>query len=431
MKLTAAILIVLGVFVGCRKGSEPDPAELAAIEEYGMLPGLKSSANVELRDELARIVEEKGTPELLMGPEIPDEENVAAGLRDLFPIMKVRAILDESAELFPPRRFEFNALRRKKATKFLAKYEDQQRQAREALGRPRCDFAIRHVAGCAADGTFIDVVRICARLEAFAAAEALAQGEPAEAIEAFGRMLRLAECLGAEKQVDARLQAAMVRGEAWRVLQAIVRRGAPTAKHLQQLDRLVRAHLKTWPRDADAWIGDRALGMFVYELAREGKIRLLLTPEEKAEFAEEDILEDLPAAAKETADQDELFYLQAMRKVIDRCKQPYHARATLGEEIQNDLDRRRDTADYPVVADRMLLRDIAVGLLRQAQDRAVCDAWALALAEAVGRDAPGRINPVTGAEYHVEKQKNRIAVWLVDPGRKHDEPDMVVPRIRD
>ena len=61
-----------------------------------------------------------------------------------------------------------------KAIRFRERYEAERQQCREALGRPKCSFGIEYQAGFATDLSRIDVARICARLEAFAAAESLA-----------------------------------------------------------------------------------------------------------------------------------------------------------------------------------------------------------------------------------------------------------------
>lgn len=435
MRPTAAFLVVLFLVVlgticsnGCARRGQPEtPSQQPqGAEHYGRLPGLRETPDLKLRSELARIVDEGGTPELLGQNGLPGEENVAAGLTDLFPASGVESILQQSSEIFPGGQFSFDPVRLQKAINFRQTYEAQRRQARQALGRPHCNFGIRYQAGFTADLSFIDVVRVCARLEAFQAAESLSDdlpsaghldappNGPATAIESLGYMLRLAACLAAEKHATCRLEAAFARMEALDVLQSIVEHPKATRQQLQQLYNLIQAQLAAWPSDADAWIGDRALGMYIYEVVRDGNLISVLTEEEIQQFAAEGILEELPKAAQRTVNQDELYYLETMRKIIDSCSQPYHVRAALLESIRDDLHKKRNSPDFPLVAGRLLLPDMEKGHAIQALDRANCEAWALALAHGAGCDPPAyKTNPLTGKQYKVDQQEGLVTVWKV------------------
>ncbi len=170
------------------------------------------------------------------------------------------------------------------------------------------------------------------------------------------------------------------------------------------------------------------MGMHAYEVVRDGKILILLTQEEMEEFAKEEILETLPAEAKRSVDKDELYYLDSMRKIIGSCSRPYHERVDLFKEIRKNLQEKRDSAEFPVVAGRMLLADIEKGHAIQARERANCEAWALALARASGRRPPlCTTNPLTGKKYRIVKQRNLIAVWNVGTGQPNDDQPVVVP----
>ena len=430
MKQTAFILFVLGAICsgGCREDGRLAGPEQPGPQRYGKLPGLKETPDKNLRDEFARIVDEGGTPELLTKAKLPDGENVAAGLARLFPNSRVKSIFDKSEEIYPKGRFTFNPIQLEKAIKFRKLYDHQRRQARAALDREECDFSISFELGFSAELPFVDVVRLCARLEAFRAAELLSDDDPAAAVESLRYMLRLSECLAAQKHPTTRLQAAMVRAEALGVLQYLVENPATTGEDLGRSYDLVRGSLKSWPPDADAWIGDRALGMHSYELVRAGHIVKLLTEEEVERFSAEGILAELPAAAVRKIDQDELYYLETMRKVIDDCSRPYYGRVKLFEQIRNELHQRRNSPGFPLVAGRLLLPDIEKGHVIQAQDRASCEAWALALASAAGRKPPPyQVNPLTGKQYRVVRDGHRVAVGNVAADDDADNPPIVVP----
>ena len=425
--LTMALLGLLAGGCGRRQGAEV-PEQLDA-EDYGALPGLKTVPDQKLRDELARITEEGGTPELLSRTTIAAEDNVAVGLRGLFPENKIDSILQQSEKIFPSGKFEFDPIRLQRALQLRRKYDAQRLRARDALGRPQCDFGIRFMAGLLAELKFIDVVRICARLEAFRAAGSLADDAPDEAIEALGFMFRLASCLGAEKHAMARLEAAFLRAEAFRVLQAVVEDDQITPKRLERLYQMVEGQLAAWPDDADAWTGDRALGLHAYEMVRAGNLRGLLAPEEIEQLEKEGILEELLAAAMRNVNHDELYYLETMRKIIDSCSQPYHARLPLFDSIGSDLQETRNSPEFPLVAVSVLLvPDIRKGHAIQAQDRANWEAWALALALANRREIPPyRINPLTGEKYLHDRRGNTIEVTNFGSGKRADNPSIVVP----
>lgn len=434
MRQAASILVALSVLCGsgCRQNRDGEELRRRAAEDFGRLPGLRESPHPKLREELARIVDEAGTPELLAGTELPDDVNAAAGLKGLFAPSKLPSILETSGEILPPGDFKLSPTRLERAIRFRRQHESQRRQAREALKRPKCSFPIQHELGFAAELGFADAVRICARLEAFQAAEGLAGNDLAAAIESLGSMFRLAACLAAEKHPTVRVEAAFVRAEARRVLQAIVahpeiQRPQITRPQLEQLDALIREQLKTWPDDADAWIGDRALGMVAYELVRAGRLADLLTEEEAARFEEEGILAELPAAARQVVNEDELYYLEAMRRIIDACRHPYYKRAAVFEAIREQLHEQRNSPEFPVVAARLLLPGVEKGHAIQARDRASCEAWALALAQAAGRQAPPyQISPLTGSRYEIVSDAGLIAVHEAG-GAGSGRPMAVVP----
>ena len=447
MRPVIRILVVSGLLgvalsvsatTGCRRSATEEESRRRIVEAYGSLPGLTETPDPKLRAELARIVEEKATPELLTRPEIPDEENVAAGLAGLFEPLKIEdpdpeEIFNQSSAILPQGEFRFDPTGLERAIRFRGRYEAQRQAAREALYRPGCNFGVQHVAGFAADSSFVDVVRICARLEAFQAAESLARDDVAAAIESLGSMFRLAICLGAEKQAMARLEAAFVRLEALAVLQAIV--GHPeisrpkiTPEQLGRLYAMVGDSLKAWPPDADAWIGDRALGMHAYELVRAGRLVALLTEEEVKRFAAEEILRELPAAAQRNVNQDEIYYLEAMRTIIEACAEPYYKRRDVFESIRQDLHQKRNSPQFPLVAGRLLLVDIEKGHAVQARDRASCEAWALALAVASGNKRPPyQVSPLSGVEYEIVREDGQATVGGIFQDELPGSPPVVVP----
>jgi hypothetical protein len=382
-----------------------DPAE------YGKLPGLKATGNLQLRDELARITDEGGTPEQLSRNDVPDDDNAATVLREVFPRQKVKSLWEASEKIYPPREFRFDPIRLQKAINFRTQHEAGRRKAQEALSRPKCAFGIRFDIGYYADATFGQPVRLCGRLEAFRAAESLADGNVTAALDSLERMLQLAARLAAEKHVVPRLDAARLRANAFDVLQGIVKHEKFSRKHLDRVAELVEDQWASWPSDAEAWIGDRALGMHAYEMVRRGDLLRLLTDNEIERFYNERSLGEMADAAKRVADADELFYLDAMRKIIESCGQPYFERGPVFDAIDADARDKQDTPEYPLVAVRLLLPDIRKGQAAQARDRANWQAWMLALALATERNPlPYRVNPLSGKPYQYSKLAQGVEV---------------------
>ncbi len=410
---------------GSRSDDEPSsPADLAT------LPGLRAVADPWLRDELARIEEEGGTPEQLTHGEAAPEQNAADALDGLFSERRLGSLLRESERLFPEGEFRFQPIALEKAIDFRRRYDEQRLAAREALKRFRCDFSVRFTEGFSAKLDFIPVVRLLGRLEAFEAAEALADNEPARAVEALCAMLRLAACLDGTGHLDVRLSAALLRSEAFGVLQEIVHRCRTARGEIERLRQAVIEHLERWPDDADAWVGERALGLWSYELVRAGRALDLLAPGEAKQIAEEGGLDQFAAAAARNVDRDERFYLEAMGKVIEASQQSYFTRLDMLSAIREDLQDKRTTAEFPLVAGRLLLRDVWEAQEMQARDRANWEAWSVALSEATGRAAPFEISPLSGKEYLVEKLADDLVVSGFGTEIDGDFPEIRVPLLR-
>jgi hypothetical protein len=169
------------------------------------------------------------------------------------------------------------------------------------------------------------------------------------------------------------------------------------------------------------------MGLHAYELVRDGQILGMLTEEELQRLDEDNVLDNLTDASRRSVDDDELYYLLTMRRIIKACGKPYCARAEVFQAILTDLHVKRNTPEFPLVAGRLLLVDIEKGHVIQARDRANCEAWALMRALATGRKAPPyQVNPLTGEKYEVERREGRITVSNVG-GQQGDDTPWAVP----
>jgi hypothetical protein len=424
--LTAVTALMLWTS-GCRKDRDSDDPQQKA-GALGALPGLKGSPDKRLQEELARITDEEATPELLAIVDAADENNVAAGFEGLFPPDDLESIRREAEAIVPAGSFTFNPTALQKAIDFRRKYDRQRLEARQAFSRPACNFRIQHTLGFSARMPLVDAALIYARLEECCAAEALAGDDPAPAVESVEYMLRVASRMAAEKHVTVRLEAAFLRTEALKALQSVANHRNAAREHFRKIHAMMREQLADWAPDSHAWIGDRALGMYLYEVVRTGKLESVLTPEELEKFGEEKVLSELQEAAMRTVNDDELYYLEAMRKIIDACSRPYYDRVQVFAAIREDLHQKRDSPEFPLVAGRLLLPDIEKGHIIQARDRANCEAWAMASAMAAGEGLPQvAINPLTGAEYRVVRENGLVEIYNIGSGVDGDNPPVIVP----
>lgn len=412
MLLLVAILAAIPA-PGC--SSSEDPAEdtnTKAPNPYGNLPALQETANPKLHEELERIIDEGGTPAQLAG-DTPDEtESLAAGLTALFPKKIIRPLLSKTSELFPASGFDFTTAQLQQIDEFLRNYGTHLDQARAVLSRPKAEFGIDYREGFSAELAFVDVAQVVARLEAFRAAVALEADNLSEAAVSLGYMFRVASCLAAEPHPITRLTGAFVRAEAFQVLQAIALHPRTGAEELLQLQELVAGQLAAWPDDANTWIADRGIGLHTYEVVRDGQVMSLLTDEEVDELEKSNLLDALRTMTPAEIDDDQLYYLEKMRNVIRSCTQPYYQRKQTLQAMATELEVLRGTSGFPLIAGLLLLPDIPNGHLIQARDRSRCEAWAFALARALGQpDPPTDTNPVTGNPYVTRRNLGRVLVY--------------------
>jgi len=387
-------VLLLVCVSGCSLESSDEQYAKMVTDEYGQLTRARNSTNAQLQDELDRVEEAKATPDQLDSPPPAKNSNTAVALSGLFSMQSMERIDAASHKLIPEGPFTFSPVTLERMIRF---------ESRKAYDLPECHFGLLHKAGFFADTSFVDVVRVCGRLEAFEAAEYLANDDMVGAVEALSYLLRGAELLGNEQHVICRIEAARLRRVGLGIIEAIVQHSDLDVASITQVHAMLAAQLDRWPQDARAWIGDRALGLHTYEAVRGGDMIWLLTDREVQELVQEMSLSVFEAAALRGIDADEVFYLQTMRELIKACEQPFYKRREVFVRMRLRLNELETTPNYPLVAGRMLLGDIEQGQRIQAEDRAACEAWCLALALAAGQSPPPyQVNPLSGKPYQVE-----------------------------
>ena len=446
-------LILLGasllVVPGCGATTAPDEVTAEQIRTFGSLPGLRATHHKGLQDELALLVSERATPEQLEGaplsaeagpPGGPDpaqptpaqpvpaaaQNDLAAVLEAAFPAAVVPALDRRIDQLYPGAGFQCDASAIPKIAACRRECDAAITQVRQALARADCTLRYQHAQGLLADTSFVDRARLFGRLELLAIALELSAGFPDNTLDKWRQLVRLIDVLAATPSLVSRRAAAELRAESFVALQAIVKHPAATRPLLADLHASLNGQLADWPADRNTWIGERAMGLHVYEMVRAGCVKDLLSLEEINLLAADGSLATLEAAEAGMMDRDEYYYLTTMRQLIEASDQPYYQRTALLHEIRQFLHKVRETSEFPTVAARILFNDLEDGHRLQSEDRAACEAWVIALAAALGEPAPGfTTHPVTGEPYQVARDTSRIVVWGVAEGAA--EPAIIVP----
>ncbi len=424
----ALLMLPLLCCLACKHNKPPitTPADVAV---YASLPGLSNTHNAELKAELARLIAEQATPlQLMAEARTPDNSSAVARLDEIFPPNFRVSGREHLDKVWPTEGFEFTPATLHVASTLTKRYRTKREQYEKLVSAADFQLPVDHSLGLSADTTYLDAIEIGHRLEGLYAAELLAGGHPEAAIDPLRLMLRVSEVLAVEKSIVSRGGAAMRRGEALQVLEGIARHPAATPAIQRELKMLLDQQLERWPEDANAWIGDRVQGMHTYELVRGGYLLSLFTYDEIRAYRDEIGIEQLADVVASNIDQDELFYLQTMRDVIDACRKPHFERGKVFRQIEANLELLRGRDTYPFVADQLLLLQLDQGSRLMALDRARCEAWALALRVACGESPTEPItNPLTGDEFFVDITESQVVVDAVDPDR--GQPAAIVPRL--
>lgn len=414
-------LLLIATAAGCVRnegGSAPAAAAKGA-DQYAALPGLRSTPHQRLGAELVLLTQERMTP-LQLDAEAqarraqhrslvvrrPGEAApppLAAALHDAFPPLARGLVQSELDTIYLGGGLQLSPVQLQRGRELLARQAAARAKFRQAVSREGEGLGLRLADGILADLEVLDPLAIGCRLEAIAAADALDDNRPDDAILAAGFALTAAELLAEEWNVTTRVTAANLRADALEIVRAAAVHPLATRQTHQRLLDLLLRHTADWPPDERAWIGDRAAGLIAYELVRDGHYLALLSRDEVQRLKEQGILQVTARAARRNIDSDQLYYLQTMRQIVESCHEPYFRRKAALAAIRRDLVRREHTPDYPLIAGGLLLTDFETGHLRQAQDAARCQAWIAALSAALELPAVPLVSPVTGEPLTIER----------------------------
>lgn len=437
----ACALVLVALLVACKPSNRKLFSKPEDFERYASLPALSATHHPELKAELSRLIAERATPTqidawssaLRMPNQVAastrrKETAAADALQEIFPLEIRTSLSKHFAALYPGPGLRFAPLMRRPAAEFR-RSSDERRLAYHRLILADDLLPVHvHAHGLGADTSYIDAVELGNKLEAIYIAELVNAGQLASVREPLAVMTRAVEWMAQEHHPLPRSAAAQRRAELLALVGGLASHPNCDSETREWLLDLVAGQLERWPPDANAWIGERVQGLHTYELVRDGHLLSLLSFEDLRKYREELGIENLGLAVSQNLDEDELFYLGTMRKVIDACSRPYYQRQQVFQELHENLEQLRSSDAYPFVADQILLGSMQNGQRLQALDRARCSAWYIALRVACGHEL-GReeINPLTGEAFSVGQSASGCTICSVDP--TDPESDITVPRM--
>jgi hypothetical protein len=362
---------LISTLLGCGDSGKKAARDLVDISRYQGLPGLSNTHHEGLQAELGRLVSERATPELLVISSRVGSVGVTAlpkrrfngtlALANLLPEPLLAQLQKAVDRAYPTGRFEFTARQLERAQKVSQEYREQRLAFREFLDDPDFVFQLDHSRGLGADTTFVDAMRAASRLESFELAMTIEHGQLQAAVDSVETLFSGAQALAAVRQLVPRGAAVHMRHELLEVIRAICHHPSVDSQIYKRLLRLIDDQLANLPPDADAWTGERAAGLHTYELIRDGYLLSVISYEELQEYRDEIGIQRFGKLVMKNLDEDEFFYLEAMRTTIQQCQRPFYQRQAHFQKLESDLESRREQADYPIIADHLLLSDSRAG----------------------------------------------------------------------
>lgn len=423
MSIVAAFGCVF--LVGCENAKSGQSDVEQAIAQYANLPGARQSHNPELLAEIARLQSERATPLLLATRDRDVGVGAPTGrfpgnreLESIFPDNELRVLESTLDRVYPSGRFQFDARQLERAIAVVNSHRSQLARFQTLAKQENLVFEWDVTKGITAEFGFLDPARAGTRLLLLDSGRLIEHAELPAAIDLITSAFHFCRAVAEVAHVVPRVAAVHTRQEILEVVRAIATHPGVDRDSLQRLETLVDLEIAALPPDERAWFGDRAVGLHLYEMIRDGHLLSMLTYKELQQFRDEIGIQRLGSLVTDQIDQDQVFYLDTMRELITACQSPYYQRREQLESLTRELELRRNSANYPFVADYFLLGDVSAGHRLLALDRARLTAWHLALKAASGREQSGSptvINVLTGFPYVIDIRRDRILVDAIDP----------------
>ncbi len=411
-----AVVVLLLVFSGCQN-SEVSVAEMVTLA--AKLEKTKQSLHTPLQDELRRLSADRALPEQIDGRRnvgVLNPESLAAKIGEILDDAQTERILKRLPDFFPNGRQSTSAITLESSAGFLKFYNNAHQAARRALDGPQSRFQWLAVDGWFADLQFTDRAMALCGLELIAGLDAASRDDAASCVAALSYAGRIIRLLAEEEHLVARMAAVDLREKWLHLVERFVRQPSVQRDDLTLVYELLMRQMAQWPVEETAWVTDRAIGLQTFELVRQGHYLSLLSKAESDELTAEGMHLIKARAVQRYIDEDQVFYLDIMRRLIDLQRFPYFERKKVLDSIEDQIAAAEQLEKYPQVAVEILLPNTLLGLKRIADDRARCEGWALALAKALDTTPPVYVtNPVSGYPYQVLGNETMVEVLGLTP----------------
>jgi len=274
-----------------------------------------------------------------------------------------------------------------------------------------------------------------ALLEEYAIAQALLEGNIREATNALSRIFHIAFLASQLADVGVRTDAANVRLMAFEVMQRVVLDPQFERQDMVFLRNMLEGQRQNWTPEHVAWFGDRARGLMVYQrVTRE----LTLDPAEIQELNERGLkMVDVAQGFLKYREEDKVFYLRAMQRILDASEEPFATRLEIVNQIHRELDAKRNTFDREGVAMEpfvagLRLRGIEQSMELFAQDLSALNRALVAVLHSLGQtDTDIYRDPFTEEPYEVQRDDDGLisvsATRLPHPFRVPDFTERDLP----
>ena len=425
------VIIVLYAILGiCRSSTKPPKQPLSEaslipkVVEYGgqkmegkAFVGIETTRTLkdeQLIAEIKQIADAGGLPSDVFVDDVPDEMNIASELSKLFGIHKDNPNeLNRLRDGIASGDWKITEETLGRVSDILTRIEPRRLGIRQMLEQADVCFSFEFTQsdeGLIPDTDGADFMEDYVLLEEYAIARALLEGKVDDAVVSLSYIFRIAQLAAEVRSPEVRSKAAKIRRHALDITQTVVLDPKFRKKNLVDLYEILTEQLEAWTDDAEAWIGDRASGLKVYNLVARFGPEDALEPGEIDELNRRGILEGYTKRKNlaQVIAEDQVYYLQTMRAVIDECRRPFYLRQSLLNRIYADERRLRNTPEEPIIAG-FLLRGISDLMEYIAFDRAECEAALLAMAASLNRPVPSNqfeLDPLFGKRYETHRMLN-------------------------
>ncbi|QDT70563.1 hypothetical protein MalM25_35120 [Planctomycetes bacterium MalM25] len=411
-RLLAAAACVCGL-IGCG-ASSIEKQILACSEPTGAL----ASTDAELVDTVRQVEQQRGWPSQLDGAKIVAEGNAAATLAECYSDPQHLRLGPRAMILVEPG----PDLEERDA--FLKRHDQLIRKTAAAVDLPRCRFAVGHRFGFFAHMGYLDDASLAARLLHLRATRDDLGDRSPETLTDLLRSLRVTHWLARVRRVEARVLACTLRREALATIRQRFFSGDYRRFEAEQVYSLLRDQLADWPEDRRMLVGERATVLHAYEAIRRGLLGRLITLEERKRLKESGLLGRMESATPQAIDADELAYLRLLEAVVKASDRSQPQR----RQVMNaELDR---ISQRPTLFARgLFLLDLPDAMHRVASDRALVEAWTIALAMAADlKTPPFRVSPLSGEPYETNALSPGAAIVYGDGADDLVELPELAPR---